>query len=274
MHLLTRRIPQAGKDGEIHFHVTTEEDIWHLYNLIQVGDSVRGSAFRKIAGQGTRATSNRIPMRLEIDVTEVQWTAEPCSLRVMGLVTSHNEHVHRGQHHTFEIAVDSKLHLYKKVWEAQDTQRLQMATDPTSGATLAAIVIEPGLAHVCIVTNQMTTVKAKVELSIPKKRPSGPSGHDGALARFFARVAEAVHTHVAFTDLRAVLIAGPGFVPRDFQTVLLATAEERGWKDITEHKAKIALAHAASGQKYALTQVLQTQEVRSIVSKTSGTCTT
>lgn len=120
----------------------------------------------------------QVAMRLEIDVVEVQWTAEPCSLRVMGVVTNETEHVHRGQHHTFEIAHDTKLRLYKKNWELRDSQRLRMAVDPTQGATLAAVVVEPGLAHVCIVSSQMTVVKARVEQSIPKKRPSGPSGHD------------------------------------------------------------------------------------------------
>lgn len=84
------------------------------------------------------------------------------------------------------------------------------------------------------------------------------------------RLAEAVHTHVAFDTLRAVLLAGPGFVPRDFQAVLLQQAEEKGWKTLLEHKHKIALTHASTGQKYALTQVMQTPAVKELVSTTGA----
>lgn len=52
------------------------------------------------------------------------------------------------------------------------------ACDPTTHADLAAIVMQEGLAHVCLVTSSMTIVRAKIETYIPKKRKGFCSQHD------------------------------------------------------------------------------------------------
>lgn len=44
------------------------------------------------------------------------------------------------------------------------------ACDPTQTADLAAVVMQEGIAHVCLVTSSMTLVRAKIETNIPRKR--------------------------------------------------------------------------------------------------------
>jgi protein pelota len=41
-----------------------------------------------------------------------------------------------------------------------------------------------GLAHVCLLTPHMTLLRAKIDISVPRKRP-GASGHDKAVLRFY-----------------------------------------------------------------------------------------
>ena len=53
-----------------------------------------------------------------------------------------------------------------------------MACDPTQHADLGAIVMQEGLAHVCLVTSSMTLVRAKIETNIPRKRKGMCSQHD------------------------------------------------------------------------------------------------
>ena len=53
-----------------------------------------------------------------------------------------------------------------------------LACDPTQHADLAAVVMQEGLANVCLITPSMTLVRAKIETNIPRKRKGSCSQHD------------------------------------------------------------------------------------------------
>jgi len=44
------------------------------------------------------------------------------------------------------------------------------ACSPELKAEVAAVVMEPGLAHVCLITDQMTLVKARIQKKVPKNK--------------------------------------------------------------------------------------------------------
>ena len=54
----------------------------------------------------------------------------------------------------------------------------ELACDPMQHADLGAIVMQEGLANVCLVTTSMTLVRAKIETNIPRKRKGQCSQHD------------------------------------------------------------------------------------------------
>lgn len=55
---------------------------------------------------------------------------------------------------------------------------LEMACDPTQHADLAAVIMQEGLANVCLITSNMTIVRAKIETNIPRKRKGSCTQHD------------------------------------------------------------------------------------------------
>ena len=54
----------------------------------------------------------------------------------------------------------------------------ELACDPTKHADLAAVVMQEGLAHLCLITPNMTLVRAKIETNIPRKRKGMCQQHD------------------------------------------------------------------------------------------------
>jgi len=54
----------------------------------------------------------------------------------------------------------------------------EQACDVTQHADLAAIVMQEGLAHICLITSSMTLVRAKIETNIPRKRKGMCAQHD------------------------------------------------------------------------------------------------
>jgi len=57
----------------------------------------------------------------------------------------------------------------------------ELACDPMQHADLGAVVMQEGLANVCLVTTSMTLVRAKIETNIPRKRKGQCSQHDKVL---------------------------------------------------------------------------------------------
>ena len=72
------------KDSHGFITMTPEEpeDMWHVYNLIAVGDTVRASTIRKVTTESTTGstTSNRIRTILSIRVEDVDFDNQACKV--------------------------------------------------------------------------------------------------------------------------------------------------------------------------------------------------
>ena len=62
----------------------------------------------------------------------------------------------------------------------------------------------------------MTVTRAKVEVSIPRKRRGDCSQHEKGLNKFYDQCIQAIIRHVNFDVVKAVIIASPGFVRQKF----------------------------------------------------------
>jgi len=75
-----------------------------------------------------------------------------------------------GQYHTLEIEKDHPISIEKPSWDAIYLERIDEAVDPGKLAEIAVVVMQEGLAHLCLVTSAMTITKARIEKNIPKKK--------------------------------------------------------------------------------------------------------
>lgn len=135
--------------------------------------------------------SRRLRLQLTIEVESVDFDPEACVMRCSGKNIAENEHVRLGAHHTLEMEQHRPFSLHKNQWDVIALDRIEAACDPATTADLAAVVMQEGLAHICLVTGSMTLLRSKVEKAVPKKR-QGPSSHDKGLERFFDLVVESV----------------------------------------------------------------------------------
>ena len=108
-------------------------------------------------------------MTLKISVERVEFDAEQCALRINGQNVLENEHVKMGQYHTIDLELDRPFTIEKDCWDSIFLSLLDEACNPTKKAELAAVVMQEGLANVCLITSSMTVVKAKIERRIPSK---------------------------------------------------------------------------------------------------------
>lgn len=232
------------------------EDMWHAYNLLQRGDLVRCATLRKVTKESSTGstTSSKMTVHLTLEITKVDFDPAAGEIRVSGPNRRESAHVRLGASHTSSLELHRDFSVEKTCWDRVHLDLLEEACDPTRGAEVAAVVMDSGLAHVCLVTDYMTVTKARIEVTIPRKR-TGSSARDKAVERFHEAVYRAVARDVDLSAVKCLLIASPGYVKDDFLAYLTATSARRDDRLFVEHKSKIVLCRASSGHKHALEEV-------------------
>lgn len=156
------------------------EDLWHIYNIVTKGDFIKTKTFRKVThenSQGVKTNAVKKIINITIKIEEIEYDNKEGLMRFKGKNVSENEHISVGQYQSIEIGKGSLFTLIKKLWDDIHIEKLRLASDPSVSSDLAAVLMEEGVCHVYLISSHITTLKAKVEMSIAKKR-KGPSQHD------------------------------------------------------------------------------------------------
>ncbi|KAG8433466.1 hypothetical protein GDO86_017665 [Hymenochirus boettgeri] len=257
MKLISKDI-EKDNAGQVTLIPEEAEDMWHTYNLLQVGDSLRASTIRKVQTESSTGSvgSNRVRTTLTICVENIDFDSQACQLRVKGINIQENQYVKMGGYHTIELELNRKFTLAKKQWDSVVLERIEQACDPAFSADVAAVVMQEGLAHICLVTPSMTLLRAKIETSIPRKRRGNCTQHEKALEKFYEQVMQGILRHINFDVVKVVLVASPGFVREQFCEFLFLQAVKQDLKLLLENRGKFLQVHSSSGHKYSLTEVL------------------
>ena len=257
MRLLKKDLDDANA-GSMTLKPEHKEDMWNAYNLVAAGDRVSAGTFRKLQKvSATGTTSNsRVKLTLTVVVEKVDFEPKAGKLRLSGKVISESPHIKRGAYHTLELEAPRKFTVIKDLWDSVALEMVQEACDAKATADLAAVVMEMGLAHVCLVTKSMTITKARIELSVPRKRP-GSSQHDKQRDKFFEYILQALLQHLDFEVVKAVIVASPGFVKDQFMDYLNEMAFKRDLVALVDNKSRFVKAKCSSGHRHSLKEVLQ-----------------
>ncbi|XP_005872688.2 PREDICTED: LOW QUALITY PROTEIN: protein pelota homolog [Myotis brandtii] len=249
-HCLLRKDIEKDNAGQVTLVPEEPEDMWHTYNLVQVGDSLRASTIRKVQTESSTGSvgSSRVRTTLTLCVEAIDFDSQACQLRVRGTNLQENEYVKMGAYHTIELEPNRQFTLAKKQWDSVVLARIAR----------------------CLVTPSMTLTRAKVEVSIPRKRRGNCSQHDRALERFYEQVVQAVQRHIHFDVVKCVLVASPGFVREQFCDYMFQQAVKTDNKVLLENRSKFLQVHASSGHKYSLKEVLCDPTVASRLSDTKA----
>lgn len=189
-------------------------------------------------------------------------------LHVSGRVSEENKYVQLGQSHTLDLELNRNFTLVKEEWDSVSLGTLKEACDAKERSEIGAVVLQEGLANVCLVTEHMTVLRQKVEAGIPRKRRGSTEAYEKGLERFYKLVMEAILRHFDFDKVKAVLLASPGFVAEGLRDYLLKEAVRTENKAVLQSKSKFIVVHTSSGHIHALNEVLKSPEVTSKLSDT------
>ncbi|KAH3757350.1 protein pelota-like [Pelomyxa schiedti] len=271
MKLLARVIDKNGL-GYVSLIANGPEDLWHTYQLLQEGDRVRTTTFRKV--QTVSATgstvSEKVKVTLTILVKRVDFTPEAELLRVNGINVTESDKVKVGAFHALDIECNRQFSIEKDFWDTVALERISLATDAAKTAEVAAVVLGDGIAHICLITDCMTVTRASIDTPIPRKRKASVTGHEKALSRFFESVLQAMIRHFDFSIVKCVIIASPGFVKDEFMEYMWAEVQKRDLTQLSSNRAKFLVAHSSSPHRCALKEVLEDPAVLAKIADTKA----
>ena len=137
-----------------------------------------------------------------------------------------------------------------------------------------AVIMELGIAHLCLITNYTTLLLEKVTLTIPAKKST--SQYEAKITKFYKLIMDAMVRHLRIEEMKCCILASPGFYKEAFFHFLTHTIASTN-SDMSEfsaaikkHKSKFILVHSSNGFLDALTQVLKDPLLRSKIQETKS----
>ena len=258
MKILKKRVDKHC-EGSITVRCEDAEDMWVLYNLIQLGDQIRAATTRGITRTSATGsvTKERRTLNMLISIIELpQFDAQGCCVTIKGRNCQQMDEVPLGANHSMTLEVGKDIGITKMFWDSHAFQILQEAADVALKADAAAVIMEEGLAHICLLSSSMTLTLATVDSPVPRKTGAGTAQRGKALTKFHDGVLTAMLQHIDFVKSKALIIASPGFVKDIFFEWLMAEASRRQLKQITGFREKVLLVHCSAGHKHCLKEVM------------------
>lgn len=130
------------KTGEIKLLIQTADDLWHMYNLVEPGDLVFATSFRreeKIHDKLRPERMGKKKMRIGLRTEKVEFHDFSDRLRIHGVI----EHAPQdlGEHHTFNLTVKDSLSIIKE-WKDHQLGRIKDAVEATHEPLITFVAVD------------------------------------------------------------------------------------------------------------------------------------
>eukprot|EP01053_Blabericola_migrator_P006249 Blabericola_migrator_1__6248@NODE_314_length_10020_cov_127_741485_g257_i0_p3_GENE_NODE_314_length_10020_cov_127_741485_g257_i0NODE_314_length_10020_cov_127_741485_g257_i0_p3_ORF_typecomplete_len387_score70_55eRF1_1/PF03463_15/1_5e35eRF1_3/PF03465_15/5_6e19eRF1_2/PF03464_15/1_1e15_NODE_314_length_10020_cov_127_741485_g257_i0181178 len=256
--------------GNVTLEPEEDEDLWHLYHLIQEGDRVRARTSRKVKLENASgAVDVRVKrMVLTIEVTKVDYEPNDHAMRISGKNMTDCEDVKLGQFHTIEIGVHDTLNLDKEEWDFACRERLKECADARISAEVAAVLIDQGTAALYVLTSSLVKDCGRAHGNLAKNKQYGKT--DKSKVKFFDLILGAIRAQFNLTNMKCILIGGPGDMKDQFYDWLFEAAISKNLTDITSRKKIFVKATCSGINKAVLSELLQDPTVAARMSDTKA----
>ncbi|KAK6462434.1 hypothetical protein DFJ63DRAFT_154367 [Scheffersomyces coipomensis] len=280
--LVKNKVKLKDKNVAVTFVPQDSEDLWYLYNLLRVGDTVQVLSHRNVKKgnqsqiQKGKSKMEKVLVKLKLLTEDIDYVASDNNMRISGKSIEPNEYVPLNSYHTADVELNKDLTILKEGWDEYDMSIIDDLCSVEKKADIGAVVLQEGVAHICFITETMTVLKAKVEKSIPRKNPQyGTRDLDKAMNSFLTMVEETMMRHFDFDNLKVILLASPGFLAKSLYDKVLMDSQSgqnsndnKQFNSILQNKAKFVIAHSSTGYLQGLEEALQDPQTKKRLSDT------
>jgi protein pelota len=216
-----RIVYQDTRKGVIEVVPETLDDLWHLSHIIEEGDMVSSLTSRRIQDStGERLRSDRGIKKtffMGVQVEEISFHKYTGKLRATGTIEQGPEDlVPLGSHHTLDLKLKNSVKIKKARWSKWNLKRLKDAMKASKKPSALIVAIEDDTADIGIIRQYGIDYYGPIMGNVSGKRMV-QKNRKQIIIDFFTELATAIEK---FKDVKAIVLAGPGFSKGDFYEFL------------------------------------------------------
>ncbi len=239
-------IKKALKQGTVVVKIENMDDLWHLSQLVEASDQVRGKTSRKLK-LGSDSETTRKTMTLTIKVESTELTDH--SLRIHGTTTESTDDVPAASHHTITAETNYDLTIIKKEWPQFHLQRLDEASKEKNAPVLITVFDREQAVFASLKSNGYK-VLSTLTGNVTKKFDPAIKGEN-----FYNHIIKTMQEYADRLKVQHIILASPSFWKEELMKEL---------KDDTLKK-KIIQATCSSADQGALDELLKRPELAQVL---------
>ncbi len=234
------------KHGEIRLVVETLDDLWHLQHIVLPGNIVTSFTWRRELEVEDKLRPERLEKRrvkLSIRVEDIEFHKHANRLRLLGIIVKGPD---VGKHHSFNLELGSEITITKE-WKSDNLQRIRDAVKASRRPRVLLVALDDSSAELALVRQYGLDSVGAISRPQAGKRYAVESEFDEK--KFFNRLAEAISDIISREDIRAAIVAGPGFTKENFAAFLREKFQELS--------KVVRLGEASSGGRSGLYEIVR-----------------
>lgn len=239
------------KHGIVELIPDSVDDLYAIYRILKVGDTVRASTSRRVKRkeeEGRADSGERVKMTIEVEVEEVAFHGFGDNLRFKGkIIAGPDNLVSLGTYHTISLSLMEKVRISKIKWTPMERKVLEDVEKASMLAQILIVTIEDNSACFAMVTQFSLKIINEYTPSVSRKF-SDSKQHTSEMGQFFIESLQILQDLDKQYSPQVIILAGPGFTPENFfefvrtrDSVLID---------------KIRRVHVSSGGRVGLKEVL------------------
>lgn len=201
-----RILSEDASTGGIRVQIETDEDIWHLYNVIEVGDLVTASTTRREEKAADKLRAERAEkkrMTLGVRVEKIEFSEDDLRLKLLGTIETGPQDI--GQHHTLMFENGDNLLIQKNHWRETQIERLRRAVTESKKPRIVFVSLDQDEATVAVLRQyglkEITTVRSGRSGKQYAEKPQADTYH----GEIISKVLPLLEPNMP------VVLLGPGF---------------------------------------------------------------
>ena len=201
-----RLLGEDPSSESVKLQVETDEDLWHLYNIVEVGDLVTASTTRREEKSADKLRAEKMEkkrMTLGIRIEKIEFSEEDLRLKLLGTIETGPQDI--GQHHTLIFENGDSMTIQKKRWRTTQIERVQRAVSDSKKPRIVFVSLDQDEATIAVLRQfglkEITTIRSGKSGKQYEEKPS-VDGYHGE-----------IHSKLKFLlepNMPLVLL-GPGF---------------------------------------------------------------
>lgn len=251
-----------------------KEDLFTLYQIIDKNDElIFKKKFTSRKDEDSKKKTTEL-VSLKIQMISSEFDINDEFLRYKGTTVADdtgraNIDVPVGKFISFTVNYSFPFTVIKQSFDKHARKLLNDACNPEAMSDTAAVVLQEGIAHVCILTPSSTILKQKIEYSLPKKkRGTDVMKYDEKTEKFYKGIYAAMKKYYDFDRLKMVILCSPGFYAKTLMNKVLEFANEERNASILNNQSRFLVAHCSTGYIQGITEVLKDPAYTSSLSDT------